>query len=97
MAGTACLAERSETEAWSAWWEEALREAFPDDYRVLAARAGDGLRELIDDPGAMDEARHAADVGLLAGHGVTVEQLTSIARQLLADAIEPLVERCRPR
>lgn len=88
------LAEREETEAWPAVWEIGLREAFPEQCAALAARAGDGLRALLEDPGAMDEARHAVDIGLLSGYGVTVDQLAALANQLLLDAIEPLVERC---
>ena len=41
-------------------------------------RAGDGLRALLAEPEALDEARHAADVGLLHGYQVTAEQLVAI-------------------
>lgn len=88
------LTSRDETETWAAKWEVALRAAFPEDYSKLAERAGDGLRALLEDSAALEEARHAVDVGLLAGYQVTGEQLRALGRQLLADAVEPLRRRC---
>ena len=85
---------RDETEAWVDDWEPALRSRFPTEYATLAARTGSGLRELLNDPGALDEARHAVDVGLLAGRRVTVAELKALGQQLLADAIDVLAQRC---
>lgn len=87
------LAERVETETWAARWDAALQATFPDEFTTLAMRAGDGLRELLEDPSAMDEARHAVDVGLLAQYQVTVEQMAALADQLLVDALDPLARR----
>ncbi len=89
------LAGRTDTEAWASHWAEALRARFGDEAEALAAKAGAGLRELLDDATALDEARHAVDVGLLAGEAITVEQLFAIGRRLLADAIDPLAEALR--
>lgn len=86
------LATRAETEAWALSWAAALRERFPSHCVDLAKNAGQGLRALLDDATALEEARHTIDVGLLAGKGVTVEQLHATGRQLLVDAIEPLAE-----
>ncbi len=91
------LAPRDEVSAWAPAWADALKRSFPDEHRALAMRAGDGLRALLADPEVLDEARHAADVGLLHGYQVTSEQLTAIGRQLLADAIEPLEHGARAR
>ncbi len=88
--GLALLSGREETEMWPARWAVAMRESFPSDQVELAARAGDGLRALLDDPGALDQARHALDVGLLAGRGVTTEQLRDVGERLFVDALEPL-------
>jgi hypothetical protein len=87
------LAERAETEAWVGPWTDALRGAYDGaDVAELGAHAGDGLRALLDDPGAFDDAHFAVDVGLLRGHAVTATQLRAIAEQLLVDAIEPLAD-----
>jgi hypothetical protein len=84
------LAARDELSTWAPAWAGALERSFPEEHRALAMRTGDGLRAILADPEALDEARHAADVGLLHGYQVTAEQLIAIGRQLLADAIEPL-------
>ena len=84
------LASRSETEAWPARWLNALRERFPAEAKELATHAGDGLRALLEDREAFDDAHYTVNVGLLAGKGVTQEQLVATGRQVLADALEPL-------
>lgn len=89
------LASREDTEEWSVWWEEALRDRFPADYAELASQVGAGLRALLSDSGALDEARHSADINLLAGLHVTAPQLAATGQRLLMDAIEPLEQRCR--
>jgi hypothetical protein len=50
-----------------------------------------GQRRLLEDRHALDDARHAVDVGLLDGFGVTIDQLRIIGEQLIVDAVEPLV------
>jgi hypothetical protein len=86
----ALLAERDETERWAEGWALALKATFPAEATALAARAGDGLRELLADPEALDEARQLLAISLLAGRAVTSEQLIAIGSQLLADALDPL-------
>lgn len=88
--GLAELSGREETEAWPARWAEAMRRSFPSDHAALAARAGTGLRELLEDPDALDQARHALDVGLLAGRSITTDQLHAVGERLFVDALEPL-------
>lgn len=80
---------------WAAEWEEALRVAFPETWRTLAARAGDGMRALLASPGDLVEAVHTCNNGLLAARQVTPEQLEIAGRRLLLDAIEPLEERAK--
>ena len=87
------LATREETEQWPNEWAHALRKSFPRDYRQLARRAGAGLRRLLDDADALEEARQAVDHGLLAGFQTTMGELRAVGLQLLADAITPLERR----
>jgi hypothetical protein len=84
-----------EIQGWSAAWEAALRATFPSEFQALAGRAGDGLRDLLGRPDALDDARHAVDVGLLAGYGVTAEELVGIAKQVIELALEPLAAHAR--
>jgi hypothetical protein len=84
------LASRDDVSLWAEQWASALRRSFPHEYETLSKEAGGGLRALLADPVALEEARHAIDVGLLAGYQITIEQLIAIGRQLLADAVEPL-------
>lgn len=89
----AWLTGRDGTEAWLQDWEDALRARFAEEAQVLALTAGDGLRELLADRGALDHARHAVDIGLLAGNDVTLEGLRATGLRLVADVLDPLAER----
>ncbi len=89
------LEPREVLDAWPAEWLEVLRQCFPHEWRALAGRAGDGLRALLADAGALDDAHHTATIGLLDGMGVTLEQLRLIGRQFLADVIDPLATAAR--
>jgi hypothetical protein len=84
------LASRDDVIVWAQEWASALRSTFPQEHEALSKGAGGGLRALLADPVVLEEARHAVDVGLLAGYQITIEQLIAIGRQLLADAVEPL-------
>lgn len=84
------LASRDEVAAWPGDWANALRRSFPAEYKTLSTIAGSGIRALLAAPDVLDEARHAADIGLLSGYQITIEQFQAIGRQLLVDAIEPL-------
>jgi hypothetical protein len=86
------LAEREETETWPQRWRQVLQACFPDEWAELSVRAGDGLRELAKDPGALDDALHTMTVGLLDGRGVTLEQLRVLIEQFLIDVIDPLAD-----
>lgn len=91
------LATRAQTEAWVEPWAAALRHRFPEECAELASHAGDGLRALLDDPGALEDAHHTVDVGLLAGKRVTLEQLRATVAQLLFDALDPLASAFSPQ
>lgn len=83
------LARREDVETWGPRWLCALQKCFPTRWPELAASVGAGLRALLVD-GMFDEAWHCCNVGLLANIGVTETQLRAIARQVIADAIEPV-------
>jgi len=86
----AWLTDPAELRTWPELWRSALRKRFPKEHTGLAARAGDGLRALLADPDALDQARHSVDIGLLAGHGLNVANLSAVAAQLLGLVLDPL-------
>jgi len=87
------LAGRQETETWLDLWAEDLVATYPDEAQMLANRAGTGLRELLDQRDALDDALHANHVGLLAGLGVTADNLRATGNRLVLDVLEPLPAR----
>lgn len=86
------LETREVVEEWPAQWLEVLKRCFPAEWKELATYAGDGLRALLGNADAMDDAHHTVTVGLLDGMGVSVEKLSALGRQFIADVIEPLAE-----
>ncbi len=88
----AYLSGPAETDAWGARWRFALDTCFPDRWRALALRAGDGLRELLADASAFEEAWFTCSTGLLVRQGLTQDQLRATADRLLVDCIEPLAD-----
>jgi hypothetical protein len=86
------LAGRDEVEQWLPEWREALMLCFPDQCKELAARLGRGLKELLGDSNALNEAHRTTDIGLLSGMGVTPEMLQASAERLLFDVIDPLAQ-----
>lgn len=84
------LEGREGTQTWAGLWGRAMHDRFGDEASSLAASLGQGLRELLEDPGFMDETRHAVDIGLLSGFGVTTDNLAAVGERLLVDAIEPV-------
>lgn len=84
------LETRDVTEAWAVRWLPVLKLCFPNEWQELALHAGDGLRALLLDSAALDDALHTVTIGLLDGKGVTLEQLRVLGDQFLVDVIEPL-------
>ena len=74
---------------WPAIWHEAMQARFPHDWKTIARRTGDGLREMLNRPNDLDEARHTCEFGLLASAAPTNEQLRLVGLRLLQDAVEP--------
>jgi len=84
------LAGREATEQWLTEWRSALEQCFPENWSELAVRAGDGLRELLGDENALEDARKTTDVGLLSGQNVNSGMLRANAERLFVDVIDPL-------
>ncbi len=89
------LSDDDVVSTWPQRWEDALVACFADDARALAARAGSGLRLLLDSPDDLEEARHSCEYGLLAASPLTTAQLRANGLRLLADGIEPLEKWAR--
>ena len=87
------LAIRDDEDALLAWpkaWATALQARFPDEWRELAGRAGNGLRELLASPADLKEAVDSSATGLLTKRSLNMEQMRINGQRLLQDAIEPL-------
>lgn len=91
----AYLTEPVEIDRWLPLWEDALRECFPNEWKELAVRAGDGLHELIENSDALEEARQTTEIGLLSGKNVTSEMLTVQGERLFDALLEPLSDLAR--
>ncbi len=89
------LAGRDEAEQWLPQWRAALELCFPDDWKNLALRLGDGLKELLGDENALEDACKTTDVGLLSGMGVTTTMLRASGERLRMDVIDPLADMQR--
>ena len=85
----AYLAGRDATEEWSSRWRAALKRSFPQTWGEHARRAGEGLRDLLNDEDLLEEARITTEAGLLSGIGLGVVALRAVGERLLVDAIEP--------
>jgi hypothetical protein len=75
---------------WQKPWREALQDHFPDDWRELAARAGQGLRALLASEPNLEQAWHTCVNGLLASSPPTLDTLRIAGLRLLQDAVVPL-------
>jgi hypothetical protein len=90
------LADREGVEAWPAAWEKAVRAKYPaTEAAALGASAGAGIRALLENREALEDARFCVDDGLLQGYNVTFEQMQAFGEQLIVDALDPFAERTR--
>ncbi len=89
------LAGREETEGWLPLWREALERCFPDEWRELAIQLGDGLKELLGDDNALEDAFKTTDVGLLSGMNITPTMLRASGERLLMDVIDSLADMAK--
>ena len=88
----AWLAGGEGVEQWLDPWRVALKQCFSEEHAELANCVGDGLRALLEDADALDQARFANEVGLLRGKRVGVEELRAVGQRVLAFAVDPLAE-----
>jgi hypothetical protein len=72
----AWLEGREGTAAWGADWRRRLG-------GPALRKAGLGLRALLADPAALEEARMTTEIGLLSRQGVTAAMLRAVAEELL--------------
>ncbi len=86
----AWLAGPDSVEKWPTLWESALLACFANEWKSMAARVGDGLRELLASGDDLEEAHGTCVNGLLVRQNLSVEQLLATGRRVLHDAVEPL-------
>lgn len=86
----AWLTGREGTAEWRDRWTHALQACFPGRRTELARHLGDGFWEFLDRPDALEDARVSTDVGLLAGKGVTVDNLRAVGEQVWSDLVLPV-------
>lgn len=77
-------------EGWADLWRAALLDRFPEEWRILAGRAGRGLQQLLASPADLDEAHFTCVNGVLAVNPPSAAAFAIAARRLLVDAVEPL-------
>jgi hypothetical protein len=84
-------------DAWHPRWLSALRKRFPGEWRKLALRAGDGLRQLLDENHKLDldQASRIANLSLLRGRDLGPENLRATGRRVLVEALGPLEAAAR--
>lgn len=86
------LADLDDYRPWATSWKNALETCFPNEWRVLAHRVGDGLRELLASPTNFEEAHHTCLNGLLASQPPTLDAIRAAGDRMLGDAVETLEE-----
>lgn len=86
----AWLAGRDGVAEWRDPWVGALKACFPGRWKALTRRFGDGFREFLDRPDALEDARVSLDIGLLAGKGVTADNLRAVGEQVWSDLVLPV-------
>ncbi|MGH7242566.1 MAG: hypothetical protein ACREJD_04035 [Phycisphaerales bacterium] len=77
------LTDDIEMEEWPAHWRRAIEKCFPTRWRSLVAKVGTGMRELLESPADLGEAVNFCNVGLLANHQATQDQLRGSGLRLL--------------
>ncbi len=75
---------------WPELWKGALQQSFPDEWRALAGRVGQGVRALLASESDLEQALLTCVNGLLASRPPTLEQFRIAGQRLLQDAIDPI-------
>jgi len=86
------LAPYEELNTWPATWWNALQHHFPAEAMALAKGAGKGIRALLDDSAAFNDAFVLTSGGLLSGKNVSPEQLRIEGERLLNDTVRELYQ-----
>jgi hypothetical protein len=86
----ATLADLDDYRPWAKLWREALQTCFPGEWRELAQRAGNGMRELLTSEADLEEAHHTCLHGLLASQPPTLPALRAVGDRVLGEGIETL-------
>lgn len=99
LAWLAMEKDRDALDSWHPRWLAALRKRFLGEWRDLALRRGDGLRQLLDDKHTpdLDQATRLCNLSLLRGLDVGPVQLRATARRVLGDAVRPLEDAARTK
>lgn len=87
------LSAEQQMATWPVRWRRSLVARFPATRQELASRAGDGLRELIESPGDLQQSADTCNAGLLAHNSVTASELAQTAKRVLALVQQIAVER----
>lgn len=82
----AWLSGREQVQSWFDQWNDAMDKWFPSQRSAVLR----GLKDLLGDPGAFEEAWFTTRFGLLQGKNVSEKQLRSVAEQLVSDWSESL-------
>jgi hypothetical protein len=91
----ATLADLDDYRPWGNRWRAALATTFPDEWRDLAHRTGQGLRLLLNSEADLDEAYHSCINGLLSSQPTNLGALRAAGERLIGDAIERLESLAR--
>ncbi|MBK7091960.1 MAG: hypothetical protein IPH59_09625 [bacterium] len=83
-----------EIETWPELWLKALRTVFPENWLKYAVHVGDGIQQLVENEGDLEQACHTCNNGLLSFAPVTVEQFAVSIKRFQKDCIEPFIELC---
>jgi len=89
------LADERERDSWLHEWIRGLRRRFPKTWRKVAGLAGKGLRALVGDRAALQEAYELNRVGLMNRMEMTPGNLAILAEELLQGPIAGLQRQAR--
>jgi len=82
--------DRNELERWPGLWRQALRVLYPHKAESLLSLAGQGIRQLLDNPSDLDEALWTCSQGLLASRDVNLQAFAATGRRFIQEVIEHL-------
>jgi hypothetical protein len=75
---------------WGKRWAEALLICFPDEWKILAHKAGNGLTALLQSDEDLEEALHTCTYGLLNNTGIQMGEFKEVGQRMLGDSVGTL-------